>query len=314
MSDSCGYIAVSHSVTNPRIILAFRGTYSLANTVVDLSTIPQEYVPYPPSNGSEPDVPPSLLAPSRYLPSKWTKRSSVFEDDPNKCDNCTVHSGFLTSWAHTRPHVLPVLEALVQKYPGHRVTLVGHSLGGAVAALASLDFHHRGWNPRVITFGEPRVGNDALMRYIDARFSPQEKGGRGEYMRVTHVNDPIPLLPLREWGFRMHAGEVYISKSDLSPSLTDIELCDGDEDPECIASADPDPIDEDDVTSEWWDKDGGMWTVPPRYRMWQLFFAHRDYFWRLGLCVPGGDPYDWYRKYPHEEGPEWAEDQVNMEL
>jgi triacylglycerol lipase len=29
--------------------------------------------------------------------------------------------------------------------------------------------------------------------------------------------------------------------------------------------------------------------VPARYRLWELFYAHRDYFWRIGLCVPGGD-------------------------
>jgi hypothetical protein len=34
---------------------------------------------------------------------------------------------------------------------------------------------------------------------------------------------------------------------------------------------------------------------PARFKLWQLFFAHRDYFWRLGLCVPGGDPADWGR-------------------
>jgi hypothetical protein len=46
----------------------------------------------------------------------------------------------------------------------------------------------------------------------------------------------------------------------------------------------------------------GMWRVPPRFKLWQLFFAHRDYFWRLGLCVPGGDPTDWWReRYPEDE-------------
>jgi hypothetical protein len=43
-------------------------------------------------------------------------------------------------------------------------------------------------------------------------------------------------------------------------------------------------------------RDVGSWVVPSRYKLWQLFFAHRDYFWRLGLCVPGGDPWDWNRK------------------
>jgi hypothetical protein len=48
-----------------------------------------------------------------------------------------------------------------------------------------------------------------------------------------------------------------------------------------------------------------MWSVPPPYRLWQLFFAHRDYFWRLGLCVPGGDPSDWWwEKYRHDDVPD----------
>jgi hypothetical protein len=39
LSDSCGYIALDHG--KQRVIVAFRGTYSIANTVVDLSTVPQ---------------------------------------------------------------------------------------------------------------------------------------------------------------------------------------------------------------------------------------------------------------------------------
>lgn len=52
MSDSCGYIVLDHGtgrLGKGRIIVAFRGTYSIANTIVDLSTVPQEYVPYPDS-------------------------------------------------------------------------------------------------------------------------------------------------------------------------------------------------------------------------------------------------------------------------
>jgi hypothetical protein len=40
---------------------------------------------------------------------------------------------------------------------------------------------------------------------------------------------------------------------------------------------------------------GRRW-FPARLKLWQLFFAHRDYFWRLGLCLPGGDPADWGRE------------------
>ncbi|KAF2237612.1 alpha/beta-hydrolase [Viridothelium virens] len=281
MSDSCGYIALAHSPSNPRIIVAFRGTYSIANTVADLSTIPQDYVPYPDDRES-----PKTEA----------------------CRNCTVHSGFYRSWVNTRSEILPSLETAIASYPNYTLTLVGHSLGGAVAGLASLDFIARGWNPRVATFGEPRLGNDALMRFIDQRFhfSDNNAGATGKetaYRRVTHVDDPVPLLPPKEWGFRMHAEEVYISKSELSPDVGDLRRCDGDEDPHCIAGADATSgvMTPDDLATEF-DRgvhsESDMWNVPSKYKLWQLFFAHRDYFWRLGLCVPGGDPHDWGREYP----------------
>lgn len=215
----------------------------------------------------------------------------------------------MTSWRHTRSYVTPHLEHLVEQYPEYQLVLVGHSLGGAVAALASLEYKSRGWNPQVTTFGEPRIGNLALMHYIDRAFpTVGERNLENMYRRVTHVDDPVPLLPLKEWGYRMHAGEIFISKPDLSPMVSDLHYCFGDEDPHCIAAADaqtPQSAGElraggfaNGELSEWWSESKGMWAVPARYRIWQLFFAHRDYFWRLGLCLPGGDPTDWYRKYP----------------
>ena len=303
MSDSCGYVVLSHPPSPPRIILAFRGTYSVANTIVDLSTVPQEYIPYP---GDEDD--------DEEEGSKSLGKRSI---NPKRaeCTNCTVHAGFMTSWRHTRPKLLPYIKDLVQQYPDYQVTLVGHSLGGAVAALASLDFDARGWNPQVTTFGEPRIGNGGLMQYLDQTFSDYGSTNiTRRYRRVTHVDDPVPLLPLTEWGYKMHAGEVYISKSELSPEVEDVRYCEGDEDPNCIAGAETTtenpslPVIEHNADIEsfkdWWKDTKGRLTIPARYHIWQLFFAHRDYFWRLGLCVPGGDPKDWYRKYAHdEEGP-----------
>ena len=281
MSDSCGYITLAHSPSNPRIILAFRGTYSVANTVADLSTVPQEYTPYPDDGDST---------------------------TTGDCANCTVHSGFYRSWVNTRSEILSDLEAAIANYPNYTLTLVGHSLGGAVAGLASLDFIARGWHPRVTTFGEPRLGNDALMRYIDQRFhlaveSTGTTQNETSYRRVTHVDDPVPLLPPKEWGFRMHAEEIYISKAELSPDIGDLQHCDGDEDQHCVAGADAvaGAVRDDELgvgRGQHVHTESGMWEVPPRYKLWQLFFAHRDYFWRLGLCVPGGDPHDRGREYP----------------
>jgi hypothetical protein len=205
-------------------------------------------------------------------------------------------------------------------YPEYELNLVGHSLGGAVAALAALDLEGRGFNPIVTTFGEPRVGNKGLVEFLDKRFSLtstdklDEDDTKIRYRRVTHVNDPVPLLPLSEWSFAMHAGEIYISKSSLSPDISDLEHCVGDNDQACVAGADSTTSSTSDSRSSPQKKDliasvkdeihdvvHEPWGIPSRYKLWQLFFAHRDYFWRLGLCVPGGDPLGGGEKYDHEE-------------
>lgn len=282
LSDSCGYIAVSHPPSAPRIIVAFRGTYSITNTIIDLSTFPQKYEPYP--DGSCHDD------------SSSHPRSKV-----EKCAGCTVHAGFMTSWKQTRRHIMPHLKELVKMYPDYQLTLVGHSLGGAVAALASLEFHALGWDPQVTTFGEPRIGNFELTQYIDKKFTPDLAANTtNRYRRVTHIDDPVPLLPLGEWGYSMHAGEVFIFKKNLPPSAADIRHCEGDQDPTCIAGPEASVgnhpvlkvnVDVNDrAISKWWNFGTGGLNVPKRFRIWQIFFAHRDYFWRLGLCIPGGDP------------------------
>ncbi|KAF1845972.1 lipase precursor [Cucurbitaria berberidis CBS 394.84] len=279
LSDSCGYIALSHSPTNPRLILAFRGTYSIANTIADLSTIPQAYVPYP---GDDDDDTSDFIAPRPDTPEDPPPA------DPPKCDNCTVHMGFYSSWLNTRKVVLPHVTEALEKYPNYKLVLVGHSLGGAIATLAGLDFKARGWNPHVTTFGEPRLGNKELNAYIDDRFNITSHHEYNKFHRVTHAGDPVPLLPLSEWGFSMHSEEIFISEYNLPFSIADVRYCDGDEDTHCIAGS---------------DEDKPAWGVPTRFKLWQLFFAHRDYFWRLGLCLPGGDPKDWYDKYPkHSTG------------
>ncbi|KAH6853717.1 Alpha/Beta hydrolase protein [Chaetomium sp. MPI-CAGE-AT-0009] len=312
LSDSCGFIAVDqgragletgvggwrlgggcwggwgarcHGGGGREIVVAFRGTYSVTNTIVDLSTVPQEYVPYPapPGDGDG--------------------------DGDGRCDNCTVHMGFMTSWRNAREVVIPALRAAREKYPGYRVHLIGHSLGGAVAALAALELRlGLGWRDVVVTtFGEPRVGNAELADYVDRAFGlgESEVGEDVAYRRVTHVGDPVPLLPLTEWGYRSHGGEVYIERSNLPPGPEDLRLCRGDNDSKCMGGAD---------TADWlgWVLGGlvnwgrareeveaselGQRWFPARLKLWQLFFAHRDYFWRLGLCVPGGDPADWGRE------------------
>lgn len=323
MSDSCGYIALDH--TKQRIVVAFRGTYSITNTVMDLSTIPQEYVPYP---GSEPDkeevamldmsddIMHGIHGPVKRSIGTTSGTTGI------KCDNCSVHMGFHSSWVITRARILPDLQQQIILNPEYQLTLVGHSLGGAVAALAGLDLEARGFDPIVTTFGEPRVGNKGMVKYIDDQFNlptqdTEAKHAELRYRRVTHVDDPVPLLPLSEWGYDMHAGEIYISKEALSPDIEDLQVCSGDKDKKCIAGQDSTIRPESEERQMRSSEDNDLlasvqdeiidvlhepWGVPSRYKLWQLFFAHRDYFWRLGLCVPGGDPLGGGGKYGDQKG------------
>ncbi|KAL9021382.1 MAG: hypothetical protein Q9185_001390 [Variospora sp. 1 TL-2023] len=201
LADGCGYIALSHSPSAPRVIVAFRGTYSIANAIIDLSTIPQDYVPYS------------------------DEKVDQQNKDETNCHKCMVHAGFMTSWRVIRTQMLGTLEHLIKQHPDYRLILVGHSLGGAVAALASLEFHAKGWGPQITTFGEPRVGNQALAEYIDEVFYDQTRGNASDsYRRVTHVDDLVPLLPLTQRLIRFLAkdGRVYYGDAILTPGITNI--------------------------------------------------------------------------------------------
>ncbi|KAK2738264.1 hypothetical protein FQN57_007127 [Myotisia sp. PD_48] len=291
LSDSCGYIALSHTPAPKRIIVSFRGTYSLTNAIVDLAVAPQVYVPYENATNPEDGI----------------------------CDECTAHSGFLTSWANTRSWILPEVFDAIQNYPDYQLVVLGHSLGGAVATFAGLEFKLRGWNPHITTFGEPRVGNQALANYIDKQFglTNASAGSKGElvdpypaYHRLTHVNDPIPLLPPSDLGYVSHAGEIFISTVDVPPSVNDLRICYGPADSTCISQQEEslDKLwdlskslpqsaseslkgvfhlnDNEQVPLQSHDTQDKSPVSPQLTRIWELILAHRDYFHRIGLCLP----------------------------
>ncbi len=84
---------------------------------------------------------------------------------------------------------------------GQALFITGHSLGGALAALAAA----QNWPglAGVYTFGSPRVGDRAFAAHYDALC-----GGRS--WRVVNNADPIPWLPGPLIGYRHVGTEIFV--------------------------------------------------------------------------------------------------------
>jgi hypothetical protein len=110
-----------------------------------------------------------------------------------------IHRGFWHAWQSVREEVA----AIVQQ---RRVTLAGHSLGGALAMLAGIDLVQSGVEVAgVYTFGQPRVGNAAFMRQYNSAL-----GSRS--FRIVAPGDIIPCVPYLLGAYR-HAGrEMFIDR------------------------------------------------------------------------------------------------------
>ncbi|KAK9247302.1 Alpha/Beta hydrolase protein [Lipomyces tetrasporus] len=230
LDTSCtGYIAIDHRPGYKRILLVFRGTSSLTNWFTNLDTIQE---PYP------------------YFSS----------ESVTGCSRCKVHRGFLRSYLETRANTQPALEELKAKYPDYSLLVTGHSLGGAIAILAAADLITDGYTPEIVTYGQPRVGNQEFANWIDYIVSYTD----GQMTRVTHKSDPVVGVPLGiDW--RHSGGEVYISKGPLSPAPGDCYICEGQEDKECSAG------------------EGVITTLAISGRE-VAYRAHVEYFTRVGLC------------------------------
>jgi predicted lipase len=85
----------------------------------------------------------------------------------------------------------------------HPLWLVtGHSLCAAIAFLdpVYLQLHLPvGTHISIVCYGMPRVGNSALVNYVDAMHSADSV-----MVKVTHINkkDPIRLFPGGSWASR----------------------------------------------------------------------------------------------------------------
>lgn len=111
----------------------------------------------------------------------------------------TVHDGFYDAFRLVEPLVREALLAT----PDKPIFLTGHSLGGALALVASAALAGQdilgGRIAAVYTFGAPRVGGESFARVVKA-----------PHYRIVNEGDMVPLVP-PNWlnGYR-HNGELLL--------------------------------------------------------------------------------------------------------
>lgn len=113
------------------------------------------------------------------------------------------------------------LGSLLDEHKRAEFIVTGHSLGGALAILfpALLLFHEEdGLMKRLLavyTFGQPRVGDRQLKRFMEAHLCHPEQ----KYFRMVYCNDLVPRLPYddktflyKHFGMCMYYDSFYIEQ------------------------------------------------------------------------------------------------------
>merc|ERR1712176_335783 len=85
------------------------------------------------------------------------------------CQGCQVHTGVAKCYSELREDMMKYIKEL----ECHNIVLSGHSLGGAIVSLASMDLRTLGFSvDTVYTYGKLRVGNDS---YVSAYIAAAER-------------------------------------------------------------------------------------------------------------------------------------------
>ncbi|KAF2709530.1 alpha/beta-hydrolase [Pleomassaria siparia CBS 279.74] len=134
----------------------------------------------------------------------WATDLDIEAIPTDLCKNCTIHEGFWNSWLKSRTVVTAAVKKAVQEHSDYKIVTTGHSLGGALSAVAATSLRNVGLNVAMYSFGAPRIGSLEVSQYIS-----NQPGGN---YRVTHWNDAVPQLPPVWFDYAHVSPEYYINK------------------------------------------------------------------------------------------------------
>ena len=103
-----------------------------------------------------------------------------------------VHSGFLNVYLSVRELIMATVDAKISSNSNTQLCITGHSLGAALAQLATLDMAstYPSLNINTVAFGSPRVGNTAFSN------SMLSLPNVNSLVLVANTTDMVPNVPL----------------------------------------------------------------------------------------------------------------------
>ena len=105
---------------------------------------------------------------------------NAFQEDCNTTGR--VHKGFSDAYEAVSQQVVDELSK--PEHAEQALYITGHSLGGAIATLATKRLNHSGGHAASYTFGSPRVGNEEWV-----------SGIKTPVYRIVNSADIVPMLP-----------------------------------------------------------------------------------------------------------------------
>ncbi len=120
-----------------------------------------------------------------------------------------IHRGFSEAYTSVRRKIHALLPQGACK-----VTVTGHSLGGALALLCAVDIEYNfpEKDISVYVFGCPRVGNAAFAKSYNKRVF--------KTLRVTNGNDIVAKVPPALFGYRHVGIPIHIGKALLTGAVS----------------------------------------------------------------------------------------------
>lgn len=246
-ASTTGYIAYDHKKKEKYLV--FRGTFSIPDIITDiqfqtapwLTSLPNHLIPTKEDFEHKQAIMKHYAAENKGLSNLEERQDVVHEDASlvpkkmDKCENCAIHDGFAKGFNETMENAGPQIEEYLGNNTDYKMYVIGHSLGAAQAQLFATQFKLLGYDPYMINFGQPRLGNPEFAAYINQLWFNDTGlvvNDARRFYRVTHWNDVVVGVP--DWLNYTHSiGEVYIDDESVYPKLDKVVVCEGGENPLC---------------------------------------------------------------------------------